>query len=438
MEHYTIGAAPTRGLQGTVTPPSDKSISHRSLIFASLAEGISTIHNVLRGEDVRRTQTILEHLGVKIDDDGATLRVMGRGLYAFTDPKIVLDCGNSGTTMRLMMGLLAAQPFTTRLTGDHSLNRRPMHRVATPLMQMGATISEEAHAEGRRIAVTGSTLHGIRYTSPVSSAQIKSAILLAGLYADTPTVVSEPTLSRDHTERFLRSMGASLVSEGTTVTLSPGLALKPFSLTVPGDPSSAAFFVVAALLVSNSDVVIRDICLNPTRIAFVHVLKRMGARIDVIDSRTLGDREDGETIGSLRVRASSLTATHIDAEEIPWLIDELPILALAFARATGESSVSGAEELRVKESDRLAAIMALFNVLGVEASEAPDGFRVTGSRTWSGGTIVSDGDHRVAMTAAIAGLVAKDGMRVSDTACVATSFPNFVDVFKSLGGEIQW
>lgn len=427
-------------IQGTLVPPADKSISHRALIFAGLANGKSTITNLLRGEDVMRTWRILSALGVSIVEKENSIEVIGQGIHSFQAPREVLYCGNSGTTMRLMMGLLAAQPFESRLTGDDSLNRRPMGRVMTPLRQMGADFAEAVAPEGRIITVKGNPhLRGIHYQSPVASAQIKSAILLAGLYATGPTTVEEPYLSRDHTERFLKSLGAELNIDGkggTRAMLTPGKPLASFSLDVPADPSSAAFFVVAALLLPNVRLIIENVCLNPTRIAFLDVLKRMGAHITYRDCHSLG-QSGGEQIGSLEVESSELVATDIMSEEVPWLIDEIPILSLAFARANGTSRIYGAEELRVKESDRIAAIAKLLNALDVSYQEYPDGLAICGKSDWKGGQIDSHGDHRIAMTGAIAGLLATDGMKVDHADCVATSFPNFIELLHSLGAPIQ-
>lgn len=438
-EYWTAAFGGGIGFCGEVTPPADKSISHRALLFSALAEGISTIGNLLRGEDVLQTKTILAQLGVAMTDNGETIEVTGRGIRGFRAPADFLYCGNSGTTMRLMMGLLAAQPFESRLTGDRSLGRRPMERVMTPLRQMGAQFAQEESANGRIIVVAGTPrLHGIHYDSPVASAQIKSAVLLAGLYADSSTTVTEPCLSRDHTERFLSSLGAQIERQGTRVTLTPGPVLSPFDLTVPGDPSSAAFLIVAALLIPNSQLIVKDICLNATRVGFIEVLKRMGASIEIVTQKFLSHSgsADGEITGSLRIKTSDLTATTIEASEVPGLIDEIPILALAMARAKGVSRIRGAEELRVKESDRLKRVSELLAILGVTHTEYQDGLDIEGSDTWQGGEMASDGDHRIAMTAAIAGLLARQGMRVRDVECVATSFPSFLETLQKLGAPI--
>lgn len=422
------------GLQGEIRVPADKSISHRAVILGSLAKGNSRIDHLLQSEDAKRTLQIFRSLGIAMRQEKSTLVISGRGQNGLRACKAVLDCGNSGTTMRLLLGVLAAQGFDSRLTGDASLNRRPMGRVIEPLRQMGAHIEEEHSRTGRIIHVSGGRLHGISYESPIASAQVKSALLLAGLYAEGKTSIREPYLSRNHTERFLLSMGAKLSIGDCSVTLDPeGSVLAPFTVTVPGDPSSAAFLVVAALLVPKSSLLIRDVCLNPTRIAFLDVLKRMGAYLHY----TVETEMAGEPVGTIAVKASPLWATDIDSHEIPWLVDEIPILAVAAARAKGETRIRGAAELRVKESDRIQTIGDLLTTLGVSFTPHSDGIDIRGASEWQGGAVSTAGDHRIAMAAAIAALLCRDELRIDDTDCIQTSFPNFFATLTGLGVKID-
>ncbi len=447
MTAFTTKTA--KRLSGTIHVAPDKSISHRSLIFAALAEGESKIKNLLLGEDVLNTLTILNQLGVLTSHDAGTLKpqdtltVRGVGLYGLkpaqqqtggvTPP---LQCGNSGTTMRLMLGLLAGQKFASTLTGDDSLNKRPMERIFTPLKNMGASF-EVTEKNGARLITVSQTkpLAAIHYASPVASAQVKSAILLAALHADGVTTVTEPTLSRNHTEIMLKGMGADVTSQGATATLTPGKKLTPIQIEIPGDISSAAFFIVAALIVPDSELTIAGVNLNPTRTGILDVLLKMGAAIRIQNQREVA----GELVGDLLVKYSKLKNISISGAIIPRLVDEIPILALAGACATGVMVVADAKELRVKETDRIKAICTELKKIGVNIAEQDDGFVINGDgRTTfaprvAGVVFKSYGDHRMAMMEAVAGLVLTGPATIDDVDSVKTSFPDFFEILRALG-----
>lgn len=433
---------PAQSLRGEIKPAPDKSISHRALIFSALATGTSRLRNLLLGEDVLSTLEILKSLGVKITPadrapgPGETVEVTGVGIKGFKTPAGRLDCGNSGTTMRLMLGLCAGANIAAAFTGDDSLSRRPMERVIKPLTAMGARFATDFE-NGRRIIRTlpHAGLKGMRYDSPVASAQVKTALLLAGLSATGETVVIEPSRSRDHTEIMLSAMGADLTLTETAVTLRPGRDLQPLDRVIPGDISSAAFFIVAGLIVKSADILIRAVNVNPTRTGLLEVLKAMGGNIVLANER----REGGEAVADIRVKSSRLKNIGVGGALIPRLIDEIPVLALAAANAEGVMTVTSAGELRVKESDRIKSVCAELKRLGVDIRERDDGFIVTG-----GAQIVprdplchSYGDHRMAMTLAIAGLIAKQPFTIDDVNCVATSFPGFFSLLASLGAGRQ-
>lgn len=425
---------PAKSLKGEITVPGDKSISHRALIFASIAEGKSTIQNLLLGEDVLGTMRILQQLGVKMSHrpeelrEGDVLTIEGSGLQSLKEPKDVLDCGNSGTTMRLLLGLLAAQPFEATLTGDPSLNKRPMDRVIEPLQKMGASFQIQQKSGRRLIVVKGSPKpQGIDYTLPVASAQLKSALLIAGLFAESKTVVRQRAASRDHTERLLQSLGANLKQSDQEIILQPAESLAPFNISVPGDFSSAAFFIVAGLLMPRSSLIIKNVGLNPTRSALLDVLGEMGASIEIQNKKNVS----GEPMGDVLVRSSSLKAASIGGNIIPNLIDEIPIFSVAAAISEGKSQISDASELRVKESDRIAALSEELKKLGVVVEELKDGMNIFGGSTFHAGNFKSHGDHRIAMSLSIAALKADGPSVIEDVDCVSTSFPNF---FKLLAG----
>lgn len=427
METITVTKA--RKISGEVTVPGDKSISHRAVICGALASGDVFIEGVCSGEDTGRTVAIFRQLGIEIEEDGVhSLVIHGRGMHGLREPLDVLYAGNSGTTMRLMTGLLSAQPFFSAITGDASLIQRPMKRVVDPLRLMGACILGRQGGNFAPLAIQGGPLQSIRYKLPVSSAQVKSSLLLAGMYADGPTTIIEPEQSRDHTERLLTFLGASLRTEGLEVSIHPCSQLQPFHFRVPGDISSAAFFIVAALLVPNSSLLIRSVGVNPTRTGCIDILRAMGGKIDLIDERI----ECGEPVADIYVQSSDLIATTIAGDMIPRCIDEIPVLAVAAALANGTTTIRDAKELRVKESDRIATMATELRKCGVEIVEHDDGMTITGGRPLHGAVCDSHGDHRVVMSLAVAGLCAEGDMVIRDCSCVQTSFPEFMDTLLQL------
>lgn len=412
-------------LKGDLRVPGDKSISHRALLFAAMAEGTSVIENLSDCEDVGSTWRCLRELGVPIQRRLTMTTVRGLGWRGLHEPGGPLDCGNSGTTMRLLTGLLSGYDYPVKLIGDESLSRRPMGRVAEPLRRMGATV--ELSKQGTApIVVRGMALAGIDYESPVASAQVKSAVLLAGLMATGKTSHTEPSLSRDHTERMLPVFGVTPRREGLKVTVDGTQRLAGVRATIPRDPSAAAFWTVGALLAPESELRLPGLCVNPTRVGFIEVLKRMGGRI-----RLEGAREEfGEPTADLVVATSPLKATDIVAAEVPSLIDEVPILALAASQAEGISRFRGLCELRVKESDRLSAVAGLLNDLGARAFVEGDDLLIRGPCRLKGGAVRAHGDHRIAMTALIAALIADDEVVPDDLSCIAVSYPDFLDEYK--------
>jgi 3-phosphoshikimate 1-carboxyvinyltransferase len=421
------------GVGGTLTVPGDKSISHRALMLGALAEGDTHISGFLAGEDCLATAHALEALGVRIERSADTqLVVHGLGEGGLRAAAGALDMGNAGTAMRLMMGLLAGQKFDSTLVGDESLMRRPMERVAVPLQMMGARIHTR---QGRPPVEIHGTPHlrAIHYTLPVASAQVKSALLLAGLTAQGRTRLTEPAPSRDHTERMLRAFGVELLHEGRTIAMEGGQALRATEVAVPADFSSAAFFVVAAVLAASEPLVLTNIGVNPTRTGLLELLQRMGADIRV---RTRSPADAPEPIADIEVHRSPLHGITVPEALIPLCIDELPVFFVAAACASGETVVRGALELRVKESDRLAAMAAGLGQLGVEHQLLADGLWIRGAHSLGGGAIESLGDHRVAMAFAVAALKARAPIEIADVANVATSFPGFLDTARAAGLKI--
>lgn len=412
-------------VRGTIRVPGDKSISHRCLLLGALAHGTTEVRGFLRSEDCLATLAALRALGVEITEspDGR-IEVCGKGPGGLREPEMVLDAGNSGTALRLLAGLLAGRPFFSVLTGDASLRRRPMRRVVDPLTAMGATLLGRAGGQYPPLAIQGRQLSGIAWPSPVASAQVKSAILLAGLQATGETSVTEPMLSRDHTERMLTAFGVPVRREGTTVSIPGEARLQATNLAVPGDLSSAAFFLIAAAASPGSELLIRDAGVNPTRTGALEVLEVMGGRIARERERT----EGGEPVADLRVRGARLRGTQVGTELIPRLLDEIPALAVAATLAEGETVVSGAAELRVKEVDRLSAVAEELGRLGGQVAEEREALRIVGGRRLRGAVVRSRGDHRMAMALAVAGLFADGETRVQDVACVATSFPRFAEL----------
>jgi 3-phosphoshikimate 1-carboxyvinyltransferase len=432
---------------GSVPVPGDKSIAHRAILLAGIATGTSRVQGGALGEDNAATLGALRAMGVRaVEEDGA-LVIEGRGLDGLRAPDGPIDCGNSGTTMRLLCGVLAAQRFATELTGDASLSRRPMARVATPLRLRGARI--EGKIDPRRPGEITAPLRigplpsphvlsSLEYELPVASAQVKSALLLSGLWADGPTYVREPLVSRDHTERMLSALGVPLRSVGAMVELDAAAwsgTLPAFTVHVPGDLSAAAFLVAAAQIVAGSRVDVRRVGLNPTRTGLLEILRDMGG---VVDAEHKGD-ELGEPIGDLRAAAATLSGVRAGGERITRAIDEVPILCALAARARGRTEIVDAAELRVKESDRIATMASVLSAFGVPCEERPDGLAVEGvpDRPLRAATVSSRGDHRVAMTAAVLGLVADGPTRVLDVACIGTSFPRFAGTLRALGARIE-
>jgi len=404
-----------------VTVPGDKSISHRALLLSALADGTSFLSNLGPGDDCRSTRACLERLGVRIDDEdtvAGSLRVAGCGVGGLNAPSTTLDAGNSGTTTRLLLGILAGHAWEARVSGDASLSRRPMRRVIDPLTKMGAALTSTDGC--LPLTIRGGQLHAIDYTTPVASAQVKSCVMLAGLHAEGTTTVREPVPTRDHTERALRQYGADVtIGADGAVHVAGGQRLHPVTLRIPGDPSSAAFWAAAATAIPGADVTIEGVSLNPTRLGFLDALARAGADLSLVP-----DGERPEPVGSLRVRHGGLRPIVITPDEVPGLIDELPVLA-AMATFGGALSVSGAAELRVKESDRITELVRGLRALGATADERPDGFVIDGSRPLSGGTADASGDHRLAMAFSIAALGGRAPSRILGADVVSVSYPRF-------------
>lgn len=412
-------------VEGVLRVPSDKSISHRAIIIPSIATGKSEIRNFLKAGDTLTTLNTYRKLGVKIEEQGGVIYIYGEGLHALKEPEDVLDMGNSGTTTRLSMGVLSGFSFFSVMTGDDSLKRRPMGRVAKPLKSMGAYIDGRKDGNNLPISVRGGKLKGIEFFNEKSSAQVKSALLLAGLYADGKTTIIEPIISRDHTEKMLTGMGASLIVEKTDreyrVTINQTEKLEPITVDVPADPSSAAFFVAAATIVKNSQIKLKNVLINPTRDGFFRKLKDMGADIEYINHHI----EGGEMVADIVVKSAYLKGCSVSKEEIPAMVDEIPLLAIVATQAEGETVIRGASELRVKESDRIKAVVNNLKSLGLEAEELEDGMVIKGPQKVKGGVVDSYKDHRIAMGFAVLGLIAEDGIRIKNADCVYISYPEF-------------
>ncbi len=424
-----FNVSPGGSLTGTIQVPGDKSMSHRSVIFGALAEGITHVSGLLEGEDVLATIAAFRAMGVNIEgpDDGR-LVIHGVGLHGLQKPQHDLDMGNSGTAMRLLSGLLSGQEFSSRLVGDKSLTLRPMRRVVDPLTEMGANITTADGGTPPLLIEPVSNLQAIDYAMPMASAQVKSCLMLAGLYAQGKTCVKEPAPTRDHTERMLRGFGYPVSSNGDRVCLEPGFRLTATDMVVPGDISSATFFIVGASISSGSRVEIKNVGINPTRTGILFILKEMGANIELKNERIIG----GEPVADLVVQSAPLHGIHINEEHVPLAIDEFPAILVAAACASGETGLSGAEELRVKESDRISAMAQGLSNIGVDVTETPDGMRVQGGQI-QGGTVDSHGDHRIAMAFAMAALQSKAEIHIDDCDNVATSFPEFQMLAESCG-----
>ncbi|MDO4491278.1 MAG: 3-phosphoshikimate 1-carboxyvinyltransferase [Lachnospiraceae bacterium] len=415
-------------LKGELSIPGDKSISHRAVMFGALSEGLTEITHFLPGADCLSTISCFRKMGIDIQQEENRVLVHGKGLHGLSAPTEILDCGNSGTTTRLISGILAGQTFVTSLTGDASIQKRPMGRIIRPLTMMGGQIASLKGNDCAPLQITGSPLHGIHYQSPVASAQVKSCVLLAGLYADAPTSVTEPALSRNHTELMLRHFGAEVVSQGVTATVSPEPRLLGSSIQVPGDISSAAYFIAAALMVPGSEVLLKNVGVNPTRDGFLKAVLDMGADITFLNRTTQG----GEDTADLLVRYSPLHGTTVEGAMIPTLIDEIPVLAVLAACASGTTVIRDAQELKVKESNRLDIMTESLARMGVDITATEDGMIINGGSPLQGAVIDSHLDHRIAMSFAIASLAAEGETEITRAECVDISYPEFYSDLQSL------
>ena len=445
-------------LNGEISVPGDKSISHRAIMLGALANGETIIHNFLNSEDCIATAECFRKLGIQLMANGSELKIFGKGLHGLSKPEEVLDAGNSGTTIRLMSGILAGQPFETTITGDPSIQKRPMLRVVEPLSKMGAKITGEKTAENvyAPLQISGRKINPIKYILPIASAQVKSAILFAGLYAIGKTIVVEQTASRDHTERMLGYFGVPIKRFNNEISIEGGREFEGREIFVPGDVSSAAYFMVAGILIQNSKILIRNVGINPTRNGIIEILHRMGANVEVVDEEVLS----GEPRGNIRVtsnekparnalpeaapslqagshgvaggRVTNLKGIEIKGSVIPKIIDEIPIIAVLATQAEGDTIIRDATELRVKESDRIKTIISELSKMGAKIDELPDGMVIHGRTKLNGAVIDSHGDHRIAMSCAIAGLIAEGETTIENTECIDTSFPGFGELLGSL------
>lgn len=415
------------GLNGKIKIPGDKSISHRAVMFGSLAKGDTKITGFLKGDDCMSTISCFKKLGIDIEVNNDNVIVHGKGLNGLNAPKETLDVGNSGTTIRLISGILAAQGFDSTLNGDASIQKRPMNRVIKPLSQMGADI-ESTNDGYAPLTIHGKKLKSMEYTMPVASAQVKSSILLASLFAEGTTTIIEPVASRDHTEIMLNYFGANIKNENGVITSTPVKELYGKNLEVPGDISSAAFFMVAGLVVPNSHIIIENVGINPTRTGIIDALKAMGGYVEIINERNSG----GELVGDIEVKTSSLNATKLEGSIIPRMIDEIPVFTVAALCAEGTTVVKDATELKVKESNRIATMSQELGKMGVVIEETNDGMIIKGNQKLKGAEVYSHLDHRVAMSCAIAGLIAEGETTIIDADCVGISFPNFYNLLNNL------
>lgn len=415
-------------MKGELTVPGDKSISHRGIMFGAIAEGTTELEGFLDGADCRSTISCFRQMGIEISQDHDRVQIHGKGLYGLRQPKDMLDAGNSGTTVRLISGILAGQPFTTQLTGDASIQKRPMKRIMTPLSLMGASIRSLAGNDCAPLEIHGGSLVPIHYDSPVASAQVKSCVLLAGLYAEGQTSVTEPVPSRDHTERMLSGFGAEITSRERTATVTGHPRLIGQHITIPGDISSAAYFIAAGLICPNSDLYIRNVNTNPTRAGILTVAKQMGAKITLENQRVVS----GEEVCDIHVVSSDLHGTQIDRELIPSLIDEIPVIAVMAAFAEGTTVIKDAQELKVKESNRIDSVTENLNAMGGDAIPTEDGMIIHGGRPLHGARILTRSDHRIAMSFAIAGLAADGETTFDDPGCIDISYPTFFETLRSV------
>lgn len=415
-------------LRGTIRVPGDKSISHRSVMFGAIAEGTTEVSGFLQGADCLSTISCFRKLGIEIENDNSSVKVHGKGLHGLSPSSTPLDTGNSGTTTRIITGILAGQPFATSLSGDASIQKRPMGRIMKPLRQMGASFDCERNNDCAPFTVHGGNLHGIHYLSPVASAQVKSCILLAGLYAEGDTSVTEPQISRDHTERMLRGFGAKVASEGKTASIQPEPELHAQKIEVPGDISSAAYYIAAGLLVPGSEIRILNVDINPTRDGILRVARAMGGKIALENEHEVS----GEPVADLIVKSSSLKAAEIGGDLIPTLIDEIPVIAVMAAFADGTTVIRDAQELKVKESDRIAVVTENLKAMGADITATEDGMIIRGGKPLHGTKIDTHLDHRIAMAFTVAGLCADGATTFTDSGCVDISYPGFFRDMKSL------
>ncbi len=417
---------------GELRVPSDKSISHRSVILTSMADGISTVKNFLKAGDTLTTVNVYRKLGVKIEESGGVIKVYGKGLKGFTEPDDILDMGNSGTTTRLTLGVLAGQDFFSVMTGDESLRRRPMGRVTQPLKNMNANIDGREEGSLLPISVRGSHLKGISFFNQKASAQVKSAIIIAGMNAEGETTVEEPFKSRDHTEKMLQFMGAPITvleEDVYRITVKTAEKLNPIDVEVPADPSSAAFFAAAAVIVPGSSLILKEVLINPTRDGFFRKLKEMGADIRYENVR----EKTGETVADIHVRYSpDLRGIKIEKKDVPSMVDEIPVFAVVATQAEGETVITGASELRVKESDRIKAVVENLRNVGVDVEELEDGMIIRGKQKIKGGFVDSYKDHRIAMAFSILGLISENGIKIKDADCAYISYPEFFEHLQSV------
>lgn len=409
-----------KNLKGTIAVPGDKSISHRAVMFGALAEGTTRISGFLEGADCLSTIRCFRQMGISVEQNGADVLVHGKGLHGLSAPSHVLDTGNSGTTTRLISGILAGQNFSSTLTGDASIQSRPMNRIMTPLKEMGADITSLKGNGCAPLSINGASLHGIHYNSPVASAQVKSCILLAGMYAEGVTTVTEPVLSRNHTEIMLNCFGADVQSHGTTASVSPNPRLMAREIFVPGDISSAAYFIAAGLLTPNSEILLKNVGINPTRDGLLKVCRQMGADITL-----LNEKREGEPTADLLIRTSSLHGTILEGDIIPTLIDEIPVIAVMAAFAQGTTVIRDAQELRVKESDRITVMCENLSRMGADVTPTEDGMIINGGKALHGAEIDSHLDHRIAMSFAVAGAICDGILSIRGAECVNISYPEF-------------
>lgn len=415
-------------LVGEVTIPGDKSISHRSVMFGSIAHGETSVTNFLPGDDCLSTISCFRKLGVTIEESDGQLRIIGKGFEGLTEPTEVLDVGNSGTTIRLLMGILAGRPFYSSLVGDASIGKRPMTRVTVPLTKMGAKLDGRKNGDFTPISIRGGQLQPIQYELPVASAQVKSALILAGLQADGVSTIIEPSETRDHTERMIRQFGGEITKDNQTIRVKGGQKLTASTIHVPGDISSAAFFLVAGAILPGSEIVLKNVGLNPTRTGIIEVMQKMGADLEIVQA----ENNNFEPAGDLIIKTSNLKGTVVEGNLIPKLIDEIPIIALLATQAEGTTIIKDAEELKVKETNRIDTVVQELKKLGADIEATEDGMIIHGKSRLTGGEVSSHGDHRIGMMLAIASLLCQNAVELEHPEAISVSYPNFFDHLNSL------